>query len=140
MGLPTGEIQAALVTRLRGDTTLQGLLSSATAIFDEGGVPINTAFPYIATYTITSQSGTALAMGTDAVDTFIQVSIFTVYVGFKQARSIAKQVYALLQEKPLTLTGGFTNFFLLFDNEQELEEPDGITQQIVHRYKLMTTG
>lgn len=79
-------------------------------------------------------------MGTDGVDTFIQVTMFTQYGGFSQARGIAKQVYSLLHKQALTLSGGFTNFFLLFDNEQELEESDGLTQQAVHRYKLMTQG
>lgn len=144
MGLPTGEIQTALIARYRGDTTLQGLLTGAVSptwnIFDQGGVPTNQPFPYIVVFPIISQVGTALAFGSDSVDTFIQISIFTQAGGFSMARGIAKQVYKLTNQKELTLANGFNNFFVLFDNETETPQADGITQQIVHKYMLKTQG
>lgn len=143
MGLPTGEIQTAVIAKLRGDATLQGLLTGAVtpywSIFDEGGVPTNQAFPYVATFPIMTQSGTALTMATDATDVFLQISVYTQAGGFKSARAIAKQVYTLINRQSLTLAGGFTNFFTLFENEQELAM-EGVTQGVVHRYKLMTQG
>jgi hypothetical protein len=145
MSLPTAAIQTGFIARYRADTPLQGLLAGSTAptwsIYDQNGVPTNQAFPYVVLFPITSQSGTALAFGTDAVDTFMQVSVFTQSGGLAQARAIAKRIYDISQGKALDLSGsGFNQFFLLFDNEQESPELDGITQQIAHRYKLMTTG
>lgn len=148
MAMPNGEIMAALITRLRADTTLVGLLGNPAnppgAIFDGGGgVPTNTPFPYIAVYIPTSQGGTTLAMGQDAVDSFVQISVFTqpgAGGGMKQARDIIKQAYKLTQAEPLDLSAsGFAQFFLLFQNAQEQEPTqDGLTPMIAHRYHLMT--
>ena len=145
MSLPTGAIQTGFITRYRADTPLQGLLTGATApewsIYDQNGVPTNRAFPYVVLFPITSQSGTVLSFGTDAVDTFVQISVFTQAGGFAQARAIMKRIYDITHEKALDLSASsFNQFFLLFDNEQESPESDGITQQIAHRYQLMTQG
>lgn len=145
MSLPTAAIQTALLARYRADVPLQGLLLGSSSpdwsIYDESGVPTNAPFPYVSVFPITSQSGTAICMGLDGVDTFIQVAIYTQAGGFAQARNIAKRIYAITHTKPLDLSAsGFSQFFLLFDNEQEVPQSDGITQQIVHRYHLMTQG
>ncbi len=148
MSLPTGAIQTAFIARFRGDTTLQGLLTGSTTptwnVFDGSGVPVSQSFPYVVVFPITSQSGQDLSFGTDAVDTFVQVSVFTqvgASGGFSQARSIAKRIYDITQEKALDLSSsGFNQYLLLFDNEQEVPQGDGITQLIAHRYKLQTQG
>ena len=145
MALPDGEIQAGLIARYRADAPLQGLLVGATApewsIYDQDGVPTGKVFPYVMLFPITSQLGTALAFGTDAVDTSMQVGVFTQAGGFAQARAIVKQIYKITQGKPLDLSAdGFNQFFLLFDDKQELPQEDGITQHIAVRWKLMTQG
>jgi hypothetical protein len=148
MSLPTAEIQAGFMTRYRADTALQGLLVGSVAptwnIFDAEGVPVGQPFPYVVVQPITSNLGTAFVMGTDGVDTYMQVSVVTqtgVTGGFGQARAIAKQVYKLTHPHPLDLSAdGFSQFLLLFDDEQELGQGDGMTQMIVHRYKSMTQG
>ena len=148
MGLPTGEEQAAIITRLRGDSTLQSLLGSPVnppgSIFDASGLAVNQAFPYIGVFPITSARGTAKAFGSDSVDSIVQVSIFTNVgapgAGFAQGRAIASRVYVLLHEQALTLANGFHNFFIQFLTEQEFPEADGLTQQIVQRYQLKTQG
>lgn len=148
MALPTAEIQTGFITRYRSDIPLQGLLVGSVAptwsVFDAEGVPTGQSFPYVVVQPITSQSGTALTMGLDAVDTYIQVSVVTqtgVTGGFAQARAIAKQIYKLTHLKPLDLSSnGFSQFFLMFENESELTQSDGMTQMITHRYKLMTQG
>ena len=144
MGLPVGEVQTAIITVLRGDSTLQGLLGNPTnppaGIYDSGGALTNTAFPYVAVQPITGKVGTLLVMGTDATDIYLQVSVFTKYGGFSQARSIMKQVYSLLNQKSLTLTGGFNNPLTLLDNYQEIENGEAGVEQITVRFKLYTQG
>lgn len=148
MAVPTGAIQAAFIARLRGDTTLQGLLTGSTtptwSIFDSGGVPVSQPFPYIVVFPILSQIGEDLSLGTDAVNTFVQTSVFTqtgASGGFFQARGIAARIYALMHEKALDLSSsGFNQYLLLFDNEQEIPQADGITQLIATRWKLQTQG
>lgn len=148
MSLPTAAIQTAALARFRGDTPLQGLMTGAAApvwnIYDQGGVPTNTSFPYVVMFPIMSQQGMAFAFGTDAVDTYMQVSAYTqtgASGGFSQARAIIKRIYDLTHKQAFDLSGsGFNQFLLLFDNEQEQEQQDGISQAIHHRYKLGTTG
>jgi hypothetical protein len=148
VALPTGAIQTAFIARLRGDATLRGLLVGSTTptwnIFDSGGVPVGQSFPYVVVSPILSQSGEDLSFGTDAVDTFVQSSVFTqtgASGGFSQARGIAKRIYDIVHEKALDLSlSGFSQYLLLFDNEQELPQSDGITQLIATRWKLQTQG
>jgi hypothetical protein len=148
MSLPTAEIQSGFMTRYRADATLQGLLVGSVAptwnIFDADGVPTAQPFPYVVVQPITSNLGTAFTMGMDGVDTYVQVSVLTqtgATGGFGQARAIAKQIYKLTHPHPLDLSAsGFSQFLLLFDDEQELPQGDGLSQMITHRYKLMTQG
>lgn len=145
MGYPTGEVQTAAMAVLRGDITLQGLLGNPAnppgGIYDAGGVPMDTPFPYITVEPITTQEGTLLVMGTDAKDVYLQTSAFTKYLGFSQARALTKQICSLFDpQRLLTLTGGFNNAFLAFDNAQELEDGDVGVRYVVARFKLYIQG
>src|SRR5216684_3177445 len=101
MALPTGEIEAAIISRLRGDSTLQTLLGAPVnppgSVFDAGGLATNQPFPYIGVFPVTSTRGTAKSFGMDSVDSIMQVSIFTNVgapgAGFKAAGEIAIRVY-----------------------------------------------
>lgn len=141
MSLPTSAIQTAVISLLKGDSTLTTDLGGAS-VYDMGGLPTNTPFPYIACYPITSQFGTAATMDLDGVDTWVQVSTYTQSGGggFALARTISERVYALLNRQALTLSGSASNFFCLFENATELQEPDGLTQQVSLRFHLMTQG
>ena len=144
----TAAIQAALIARYRADASLQGLMTGASApnwnIFDQGGSGnIVSVFPCIEVHPIAAQTGTAQAFGMDAMDVFVQVSVFTKSLGFAQARAIASRVYALTHGPvagniPLQ---GFTNVLTVFDNRQELEQTtDALEQHIADRYKVWTQG
>lgn len=148
MADPSAALQTALISRYRADTPLQGLLVGATSptwnIFDQGGSgAIVSAFPGIFIHPITSQLGSAFAFGTDSMDVFVQISVFTQMLGFSQARAIAARIYALTHgpiASPLTIAG-FTNVSMLFDNRQELEETTDVQiQHIADRYKIITQG
>lgn len=143
-------LQQAIIARLRGDATLQGLMVGASApewnIFDKGGGGvISPAFPYVYVHPITMAPGSLLTMGTDANDIFHQVDVYTKTEGFWQAQGIVARVYALLhgplnKTTPLVLSSGAV-CVLLFENRQELEEiSDGLIQHIADRYKVQTQG
>ena len=147
MSLPTIAIQQAAILRYRADTTLRGLLGGVTPIwkiFDEGGAPTNTTFPYMVLGVISSASGTALSFQIDAVDATLQTSFFTqvgASGGYATVRALTKRVYDLTHKKPFDLSAsGFTNFFLLFENEGIVQPNDGITQEMAVRFHLMVQG
>lgn len=141
--------QAALIALYRGDATLQALMVNGSSpnwsIFDQGGGGVTTpAFPYVYVHPIMSQKGTAWVMGTDASDIFMQVNVYTRFLGFEQARAIAARIYKITDgpsgAAPLVITG-FTTVSATFANSQELEEvQDGLIQHIADRYKILTQG
>jgi hypothetical protein len=143
MSYPVPAIQIAIIARLRGDTTLRGLLGGTAPewnIYDADGVPDNQPPPYVVTFPITNQSGEDMSFGMDAMDTYQQISAFAKSKGYAKARAIAAVIYNLFcPNKPLDLSAsGFNQYNLIFDNDQEL--PDGIAQQIAQRYKIQTEG
>jgi hypothetical protein len=150
MAIPTEAIETAFIARLRGDTTLQGLLTGATSplwnIFDANGVPTNQPFPYVVVFPIMTQLGEDLSFGTDARDTFVQASAFTMpgaSGGMKQARDIMGRIDALFFSEgkgiPLDLSSsGFNQYLILPDNA--IERPDEIVPSIDVRWKLQTQG
>lgn len=143
--------QAAFIAKYRGDATLQGLMLGSSSpewnIFDYAGSGQTTpTFPYVYVHPITASAGNLLTMGTDAMDVFMQVDIFTSQAdvqGFSQARSIAARIYALTHGPvagQFALSSG-ANVLTLFDNRQELVEvTDQPIQRIVDRYKLFNQG
>lgn len=144
----TSAIQTALIVRYRGDTSLQGLMIGGSSpdwnIFDEGGSGVITPnFPYVYIQPITSQLGSTLAMGTDAMDVFMQVSVFTKALGFAQARAIVARIYALTHG-PVAgsfAISGFSNVQTMFQKRQELVQvQDGAIQHIADRYMVFTQG
>jgi len=145
----SGATQAAFIARLRGDATLQGLMTSGSSpewsIYDQGGGGIITpVFPYVYVHPIASQKGAAWVMGTDASDVFMLVNVYTRYEGFAQARAIAARCYQLLDgpsgAAPLVITG-FATVSVTHANRQELEETqDSLVQHIADRYTIMTQG
>lgn len=148
MADPIAAIQTALIAKYRGDAPLQGLMTGGSSpewnIYDQGGAgEITPAFPYVYVHPITSQTGTASTLDSDAMDVFVQVSVFTKALGFAQARAIASRIYALTHRPtPGSLfISGFTNVQTMFNNRQELEEiTDGTIQHIADRYKILTQG
>jgi hypothetical protein len=143
MGLPQAEMITALLATYKADTTLQGLMTGASApdwnIFD--AVPTNTPFPYVVLNTITGSPGTALTLGYGkAKDLLVQIDIFSRYAGFKEAQAIASRIDDLTDEQPFTLSGGFVNYMTLLNNTVQTVEPDGLTRRVMLRYKFLVQG
>lgn len=141
--------QTALIQRYRGDATLQGLMTGATApewnIFDQGGNDsITPVFPSIFAHPITMAMGSLLVMGADGSDLYMLVNTYTKTEGFNLARQIASRLYNITHDpqskNPLVLSSG-VSALILFENRQELEEvQDGLVQHIADRYKLLLQG
>lgn len=148
MALPTLAIETAALARMRGDSTLQSLMTSGStplySIYGFDGVPTNQAFPYIAAGVPTTQNGIAETMDMQASDAFLQVSVLTQTGpdgGFAIAWAIANRIHTLFHRKALDLSAsGFSNFFCALENALEQPQADGITQHIPMRFKLLNQG
>lgn len=143
MAQPYSEVQTALVSRLRGNTGVQAVMTGASAptwnIIDN--ISVNTMFPYVWVADMQGLLGTALALGTNATDIIASLHIFSQYPGFKEAQIIASAIDTALNKQALSLADGFTNFFLLFQSSlPPILEQDGLTRHLIVRYKLMMQG
>jgi len=129
------ELQEAIVTKLKADATLAGVNGLVTGIFDEGAVPENQAFPYVAI-----GDGIELPENTFGRRGYIptmMLHIWSQYVGFKECYTILAQLNELLDQKPLTLATQ-THIYTMYDQSQAMNDPDGITRHLAVRYKFMT--
>src|SRR5690242_10653448 len=135
--------QVAFIARLRGDTTLQGLMTGASGpewnIFGKmgSGQTVDT-FPSVYVHPITVATGTVLAAGQDANNVFMQVDTFTSYEGFDQAEDIDDRIYDLFDMRSgaaaLSLTG-FVNTWTQTFMKHELEETTDVpVQHIAHQF------
>jgi Protein of unknown function (DUF3168) len=137
---PFSQIQTAVVTLFRGSVAMQAAMTGATAptynILDN--VPVNTAFPYVYVGDMIGRPGSALGLNKQkATDVLLSLHIFSQYSGWKEVDAIMDVADNLLNENSLTLTGGFINFFIQFDNYIPLVEKDGLTRHGYLRYRLM---
>lgn len=154
MSDPSGAVQAGLIARYRGDSTLQGILSgynSAIAapewnIFDQGGaaniVPPPKP-PYVYVNQILNTPGSFMSMGKDAKDIRMLINVFTQTDGFYQALAIMARIYDLSVSaagaSALTLSG-FNHIWTWFENRTEQEKTtDVLTQQLSDRYNFQIT-
>src|SRR5438128_760362 len=132
MAQPFAAIQVAVIAACRGNAAVQSVMTGAVAptwnILDN--VPANEFFPYIYVGDMQGRIGTALSLGPNgkATDVLLTMHIFSQYQGWKEAEAILSAVDDVLNEQSLVLTGGFTNFFCLFDNYIPLVEMDGLTR------------
>lgn len=124
-------LQEALYTRLDDDSTLGALI---TGVYDS--VPDDTTLPIVVI-----GEGTTIDSGTktlDARDYVFTVDVWSSYRGFKQAKNIMKQVYSLLHEYSLGVSGAN-----LIDCRCEFTtqviEGDGVTRHGIMRFRAFIT-
>lgn len=120
----------AIYTALAADAGLTAIIS--TRLYDD--VPDNTAYPYVAIGEVTeNRSDTFANKGKELTAT---IHVWSQYRGMKQLTDILTRLDAVLDQKAIS----FTNWTLI-NIEREFGEtikmPDGITRQLVTRYRVM---
>nr|MBA2678281.1 DUF3168 domain-containing protein [Ktedonobacteraceae bacterium] len=93
------EIQAAIYSKLTGDSTLTGLISG---IYDIGAVPEAQAYPYVTLGDTTEVPDHAF--GRRGYEDTLTLHIWSNAPGFKQCQAILAQLNRLLDQKSLTLS------------------------------------
>lgn len=130
--LPFFAVQTALYTRLKGDSTLMGLV---TGVYDY--VPETAVYPYIVI-------GEAIETPRNAHDRYGRQTVVTLHVwdqykGFKRVLQIGARIQALLDHQPLTLTG-LAHVATRYEFGQPLTDPEppGDIRHLVLRYRIVT--
>ena len=99
-------------------------------------VPQGTAFPYIVIGNATViDDGTKTAFGESHS---VLIQIYSRHRGEKEALDIASNVYDLLHEKLLALTG-HDNWRCRCEFGETLPEPDGLSVRVLRRYRIDTS-
>ena len=129
MALHAFALQEALYSRLNGDGTLGSLV---TGVYD--AVPEDTVLPavVIGTRTTTDDGTNTL----DARDYVFNIDVWSAYSGMKEIKNIMKQVYALLHESSLTVSGA-SLVNLRFEFSDIINENDGLTTHGLQRFRAV---
>jgi len=124
-------IQEALYTRLDDDSTLGGLI---TGVYD--AVPDDTSLPVVVIGVGSSIDDATKTL--DAREYTLNVDVWSDYRGLKETKNIVKQVYSLLHEYALSVSGA-SLVDLRCEFTTELLENDGITRHGVMRFRAFVT-
>jgi Protein of unknown function (DUF3168) len=121
MSDPSYELQQALYTALKNNIGPE----VGPRVFDN--VPSNAQFPYV-----TLGDGQVLPDKADCIDGtehFPQIDVWSRAVGYPEAKTISKNILAVLDDKPLPMPGYVAVIFEL-ENIQYLRDPDGLTRHV----------
>ena len=127
------ELQMAIVTALKADVNLSTLV--AGRIYDHvprGNGAITAEFPYVS-FGSTQDIPQAVDC-IDASEILIQIDTWSRDPGFMEGRKVAKAIRRALSEETLTLSDNALVYFV-FAGRQDVRAPDGITTQIVSRFR-----
>ncbi len=128
-GSPSQPLQAAVYTRLSGDSALTSTLRAA--VYDD--VPERTQFPYVTIGEFTEAQNDT--MGTTARDLTITVHCWSQAPGMKEIQNVQNRVDQLLDRWTPTVTG-WTATEMLQEFFETFRDPDGRTRHGVARYRI----
>ena len=131
MALHAFALQEALYERLDDDSTLGALI---TGVFD--GVPDDTALPIVVLGEGTTVDDATKTL--DARDYVFSVDVFSSYRGMKETKNIMKQVYSLLHEYSLGVSGA-NLIDLRCEFTTQVTEGDGVTRHGIMRFRAFIT-
>ena len=134
-GDSTGAVQAAIYSKLSGDSTLETLLGGSGRVFDS--VQESAQYPYV-----TIGDDTHGDWGSDTFDgreITATIHSWSQQMGRKEVQGIMKRIYDLLHNGSLTITG-HQLVLMRFDFGEILKDPDARTHHGVQRFRLLTKG
>ena len=127
MSLHSFALQERIYSTLNGDSTLGALI---TGIFD--GVPDGQTLPIVVIGEQTSNDNGSKTL--DGRDYIFNVDVFSDYRGMKEIKNIQKEIYRLLHESSLSVSGAsFVDCRCEFTTD--ILEDDGITRHGVMRFR-----
>jgi hypothetical protein len=117
----TSQLQTAIYSALTGNTAL---MATITGVYDY--VAPNTATPYIVIGDVTDIDSSYFT--SDSRETYIDLHIWSSYLGKSQLHSIAKAITGIIGNKTLTLaTSPAKTCFLFYDDYKSFQDPDDTT-------------
>lgn len=128
-----GPLQDAVLALLQADTELTALVQGVFDWVEEGQ-----AYPYVVLgESVETPDNTHDSHGSSTV---ITLHVWSRYRGFHQARTIASRLRALLEHRPLTITGhGHVATYFVSQQTLTDPEPPGDIRHVPISFRVLTT-
>jgi hypothetical protein len=130
MSDPSLELQAAIVSRLKGNAGVTAVVSQR--VYDE--VPANPTFPYISIGD--NQVLPDKADCIDGTEVFWQLDGWARDPHFPTCKQISKAVIAAMDDLPLTISS-YANIVCELNTVNYLHDPDGITRHVAINFRFL---
>lgn len=137
VGSAIATVQAALYTKLTGDSTLIGMLASG-GVRDMANVPETQPFPYVTLGDVHEmQKDTFTGRQYDLAATLhIWTRNTNTVKSFRPAQLILARMNVLLHKKALTISGQ-RHVGTWYQDVVELLDPDGLSQHLAALYRIV---
>lgn len=130
----TDAVQVALVTRLRADAPLAGLI--AGRVFDDVPPDGGAAFPYVS---LGPEDWTdPLAECFEAEDGTIQLDVWSRSPGREECKRIVDRIATLFRDTDLTLPAPYRCLSVVLIQRRIFRDPDGVTMHGVVQLRIQT--
>ena len=132
MALHSFALQQAIFTALDGATINDADGNAITGVFDD--VPENTAYPYVV---IGEETATNIdTKDKDAHEHTLTIHVWSQYRGRKEIKNIMSQIYTLLHNVAISVTGA-SLVQIRHEFARTLLENDGITRHGIIRFRAV---
>ena len=132
MALHSFELQKTVFTALNGRSITNEQGASISGVFDD--VPAGTAYPYIRIGEETVVDNATKTL--DSNEHTITIHCWSQYAGMKEIKLLMQQVYTILHDSSLSVSGA-NLINLRHEFETTLLEGDGITRHGVMRFRAV---
>jgi len=134
MAIHSWNLQKALYSRLNGGSITDENDQAITGVFDD--VPEGTAYPYVV---MGEETATNIGVKDKDMHEYTQtIHVWSQYRGMKDVKEIMEQIYTLLNDYSITVSGA-SAITLRHEFQTVLLEDDGITRHGIMRFRVVVS-
>ena len=134
MAIHSWNLQKALYSRLNGGSITDENDDAITGVFDD--VPEGTAYPYVV---MGEETATNIGVKDKDMHEYTQtIHVWSQYRGLRDVKEIMEQIYTLLNDYSITVSGA-SAITLRHEFQTVLLEDDGITRHGIMRFRVVVS-
>ena len=134
MAIHSWNLQKALYSRLNGGSITDENDQAITGVFDD--VPEGTAYPYVV---MGEETATNIGVKDKDMHEYTQtIHVWSQYRGMRDVKEIMEQIYTLLNDYSITVSGA-SAITLRHEFQTVLLEDDGITRHGIMRFRVVVS-
>ena len=134
MAIYSWNLQKAIYSRLNGGSITDENDQAITGVFDD--VPEGTAYPYVV---MGAETATNIGLKDKDMHEYTQtIHVWSQYRGLRDVKEIMEQIYTLLNDYSITVSGA-SAITLRHEFQTVLLEDDGITRHGIMRFRVVVS-